>query len=284
MKPPTPSPSLRPSTYPTTEPTPLVSRELVVGAAFGGIYQGDTTGGDTLRMYDEDADIHGTAFDAATGYYYWAVYGTGELHRGGNGVDDVVIIDNLDSSESLCIDSANATIYFGNRDTSSSGLMRADAVTGENKETVVTGTQVSGCAVDAATGAVYWTTYDDCSVMRVDPATGAVEAVVQGSECSGYRGIAIDSAADILYYADAGSSTIYASPMSFSVGATPKVVYTGSAPFQLALRTDTVPSRVYFTDYSLGVFELNTESLETKMIYDWPAAIGVSYAGDASLQ
>ena len=130
--------------------TPLVSRELVVGAAFGGIYRAYTDGEASIRLYDQDADIHGTAYDPVTGYYYWAVYGSGEIHRGGNGDEDEVVVSGMHSAESVCVNPDNRTIYFGNRESTAKGLMRADAVTGEGVTTVVSGVQVSDCVVDAS--------------------------------------------------------------------------------------------------------------------------------------
>lgn len=151
---------------------------------------------------------HGVAVDRAGGKIYWTDYGTDKVQRAdldGQNVEDLVTT-NLATPVDIELDAENGMMYW--LDQGPDLIWRAN-LDGSDAEVVLdvpgAGLQsVSRLELDLPRGKMYWTDIEQDTVTRANLDGSELETI---HAVSNVGGLALDSDAGKLYWADAGATT-----------------------------------------------------------------------------
>ncbi len=210
-----------------------------------------------LDATDGVSDPRGLSLDRAGGKMYWAENGSNRIRRAnldGSAVETIVNTD-LGFPADLELDPAAGKIYWADRDRD--WIRRAD-LDGANSETVISVPAAGNdaapyyLALDLAGSQVYWTDFDSRTIHRANLDGTQQEAFLTVASPARLRDLALDLEAQMIYWADRGSSPkIQRASLDGSGIATLFDAADGlDRPHGLAI--DSLAGTIYWTDTDTG--------------------------------
>jgi DNA-binding beta-propeller fold protein YncE len=169
------------------------------------IRRANLDGTNVETLYGDSSSIRGLGVDGVGGKLYWGQLSDRTLYRGGldaSNPEPLVSFDGTDNypNGGIALDLAAGKMYFivgsNSPSTTPPGIRRAN-LDGSTLETVTSGNDVRGVAVDPADGKLYWSEYQEAFRSDLDGSNPEPLFALGGG-----RGVALDVARGRLYVAD----------------------------------------------------------------------------------
>ncbi|UCS93781.1 gliding motility-associated C-terminal domain-containing protein [Echinicola marina] len=152
------------------------------------------------------------------------------------------------------IDHENQKLYFNEL---SGDILKAD-LDGSNVETIVSGAEAFGIALDLANSKIYWTEYDNNRIRRANLDGSNVEDVV--ASANGHTGVWVDNYTNKIYWSGYFLDKFFRS----NLDGTNKEVVVSKIGNPWSVQVDALNGKLYFTDYyELGRADMDGSNIET---------------------